>query len=162
MNFSTNQNSVTDIISTLRNFEVKVQKKLMRQGLRKLGAELALHIKSGIYWNDNKLRRKVKVKVKSYKRGRKIWMGAGFLNDNDEDWKIKVRAHAYNNGWRPYPKGRPTNRKGKGWRKGLRRLGGEKIWNTQFVTNVYKNTLPKAQDMLLDNIKEAIRELNGK
>jgi hypothetical protein len=162
VNFSTNQNSVRDIISTLRNFEVKVQKKLMRQGLRKLGAELALHIKSGIYWNDNKLRRKVKVKIKSYKRGRKIWMGAGFLNDNDEDWKIKVRAHAYNNGWRPYPKGRPTNRKGKGWRKGLRRLGGEKIWNTQFVNNVYKNTLPKAQDMLLDNIKEAIRELNGK
>jgi hypothetical protein len=162
VNYSTSQESVNKIVSALRNFEKKVQRKLIRKGLRQLGQQLALQVKSGIYWNDSKLRQKVKVKVKSYKRGTKIWLGVGFLNEPTDDWKIKVRAHAYNGGWRPYPKGRPTNRTGKGWRKGLRKLGGQKIWNTQFVNNVYKQCLPKANDMLYDNILEAIRELNVK
>lgn len=161
MKYSTDQKSVDSIIGVLKNFEKKIQRKVMRKGLRKLGEQLALRIRSNITWNDNTLRRKVKVKIKSYKRGTIIWMGAGFINDNSDDWKLKVRAHAYNSGWTPYPKGRKTNRKGKGWRKGLRRLGGTKIYHTEFVTKVHRDTLPFAERMLYDNVLEAIKELSN-
>ncbi len=161
MYYSTNQKSVNEIISTLQKFEKKVQKKLLRQGLRKLGNQLALRIKSGITWNSKKVYRSVRVKIKSYKRGRIMWMGVGFINSATDDWKTKVKAHAYNRGWRPYPKGRPTNRKGKGWRKGVRRLGGAKIYDTKFVDKVYQQAPPLINQMLYDNITQAIKELSN-
>lgn len=159
MLYSTDQKSVNRIRDVLKNFEIKLQKKLLRKGLRRLGQQLALRIKANITWNSKKLYRSVKVKVKTYKRGKIIWMGVGFLNDNADDWKTKVKAHAYNNGWKPYPKGRPTNRKGKGWRKGVRRVGGLKIYNTGFVTRVYQTSQEQAKDMLYQNVVEAIKEL---
>lgn len=161
MRYSTNQKSVQAISQTLMNFEKKMQRKIMRKALRKLGERLALRIRSNIFWNSKKLRRAVKTKVKSYKRGRVIWCGTGFLNNNSDDWRLKVKAHAYNNGWTPYPKGRPTNRQGKGWRKGLRRLGGSKIYQTEFVTKVYRDMKPMAQDMLYESVVEAIKELSA-
>lgn len=160
MRYSTDQNSVNRIQEALRNFEKKLQRKMLRKGLRKLGQQLALRIKTNITWNSKKLYRSVKVKVKSYKRGRIMWMGVGFVNDNSDDWRTKVKAHAYNNGWKPYPKGRPTNRKGKGWRKGLRKLGGTKIYNTGFVTRAYDDAKLMAQDMLYQNVVEAIKEMS--
>lgn len=160
MRYSTNQKSVQQIATALASFEKKMQRKIMRKALRKLGERLALRIRSNIFWNSKKLRRAVKTKIKSYKRGKIIWMGTGFLNDNSDDWRLKVKAHAYNNGWVPYPKGRPTNRKGKGWRKGLRRLGGTKIYQTEFVTRVYRDTLPQATEMLRDAITEAVKEVS--
>ena len=160
MRYSTDQKSVNQIAETLKNFEKKIAKKLLRKGLKKLGQQLALRIKTNITWNSKKLYRSVKVKIKTYKRGKIIWMGVGFINDNSDDWRTKVKAHAYNSGWKPYPKGRPTNRKGKGWRKGLRRLGGQKIYNTGFVTRVYRTAQEQARDMLYQNVVEAIKELN--
>lgn len=138
-----------------------MQKKLLRQGLRKLGEQLALRIKAGITWNSKKVYRSVRVKVKSYKRGRILWLGVGFINSNTDDWRTKVKAHSYNKGWRPYPKGRPTNSKGKGWRKGIKRVGGMKIYNTQFVEKVRQATPEHAQRMLYDNILQLIKEMSN-
>lgn len=87
-------------------------------------------------------------------------MGVGFINEASDDWRLKVKAHSYNNGWKPYPKGRPTNRKGKGWRKGMRKLGGTKIYNTGFVNRAYDDAKMMAGDMLYQNVLEAIKELN--
>lgn len=117
----------------LKGIPLKIQKKLVRQVLRKIGKEILQKMRANVTWNDPKFRRMLKVKIKTYKRGRYIWMGVGALKGfGGEDWKQLVKAHAYNSGWMPYPKGRPTNRKGKNWRKGLRKIQAPKVWITQW------------------------------
>jgi len=158
MNYSVDLKSIKEIEDSLQQFQKAIQKKIIRKGLRRLGNELKGQIQSNIQHNSKKLKKAIKVKVKSYKRGSKIWMGVGIPNSGEDDWLLKLKAHAYDSGWRPYPKGRPTQRKGKGWRKGLRRLGGDKIWKTQFITKVYKNTKGKAEQLLKEAIDEVMRE----
>lgn len=162
MLYSANQNSVNRIIDSLKQFETKLQRKVLRQGLRKLGEEIKLKIRVAIPVNSKRLLRGVKVKIKSYKRGRKIWMGVGYIYSGTDDWRTKVMAHSYDKGFRPYPKGRPTNAKGKGWRSGLRKLGGQKIYETKFMQKIYNSTKNDAQEMLYQNVLQAIKELNGK
>ena len=160
MRYSVDQQSVNQIQIALQNFEKKLQRRIARKGLRKLGERLKQGIINNIYWDDKELKRNIRIRVKSYKRGNLIWMGVGYIERPADDWRIKVRAHSYDKGWRAYPKGRPTDRKGKDWRKGLRRLGGHKIWITRFLSKEYETAKRIAPDILLESIREVIRETN--
>lgn len=158
MRYSTNQNSVSKIKVHLAGFEKKLHGTLTRKTLRGIGRDVEAQIRGNVSWNDPEMRRTIKTKIKTYKRGRLIWMGIGVIESALTDWKVKVRAHAYDKGWVPYPKGRPTNRKGKGWRSGLRRLGGTKIWATHFITSVRNRILPTLGPAIKADLSRLIME----
>lgn len=162
MNASIDPNSIKAVMASLQEFEKKVQRKIITNGLRALGKKLRSQIRGNITWNSKTLRRAVKFGVKSRDRGKLIWMGAGVLGSKmtDDDWRIKVKAWAYDGGWYPYPKGRPTNRKGKGWRKGLRRLGGTKIYRTGFISKVYQSNINTMAEDVFAGMVESVKEQN--
>lgn len=161
MNFSTDQNSVNQIKAALQDFEVKLQRRILRKGLRALGNQLKNEIQSNITHQSKVMRRSVRIKVKTYKRGKLMWMGVGFPVHEYPDWRTPVKARCYNNGWRPYPKGRKQSAKGKGWRKGQRKLGGTKIYETQFLSKVYNSAPARLEKMLYENVLEVIKEQNA-
>lgn len=158
MNYSIDQNSIIRIKQYLEEVPKRIQRKVLRKALKEFGNQCVSTIRSRITWNSKKLKRKIGVKTKTYKRGNIIWMGAGALLRTDSDWRTLVKAHAYDGGWRPYPKGHPTNAKGKGWRKGKRRLGGTKIYQTGFISSTYRSMMPKAPRIIESAILDALRE----
>ena len=147
--------------TALNQFQLRIQRKIIRQALRRLGKRMVSQMKSNITWKSKKLKRAIKAKVKTYKRGKIIWMGVGVPAGDYDDWRTPVKAYAYDKGFTPYPKGRPTNRKGRGWRKGLRRIGGSKIFNTRFISKVRDQYLNTAYDLVYKDIAEMIKEQNG-
>jgi len=155
--FSVNESSLLKVRVELDLVPKRIQNKVIRKALRDLGREITADVKTGITWNDPEVRKNIKIKVRSYKRGKIIWMGVGVLKGADD--YVLLRARWYNDGWRPYPKGVKHGRKGKGWRNNLKNMGGDKIYQTRFITNAYLKALPTAADKIYKSITEALNEI---
>jgi hypothetical protein len=155
--FSTNESSLRKVRSELDLLPKRLQNKIIRKALRSLGSSITADVKTGISWEDPEVRRNIKVKIKSYKRGKLIWMGVGALRGAND--YVLLRARWYNDGWKPYPKGVPTGRKGKGWRRGLRNAGGTTIYKTEYINNAYRRALPVAAQKVYASILEGIAEI---
>lgn len=158
--FSLNESSLRKVKSELELLPRKLQNKIIRKALRSLGNEITADIKTGITWKDPEVRRNIKVKIRSYKRGKLIWMGVGALRGADD--YVLLRARWYNDGWKPYPKGVEHGRKGRGWRRGLRNMGGNTIYKTQFITNAYRRAVPTAAEKVYQSILEGIQEIKSR
>lgn len=154
--------SINTINEYLKDFERKIQKKVLRQGLKKLGATIKGRVVAGLgKVRSKRLKNGTKTKIKVYKRGKIMWLGVGFLLDknSDAEWQTRVMAFCYEGGFRPYPKGKPHQGKGKGWRSGIRRAGGTKVHQTNFISNARQTLETDGQQMLHDNVVQAISEL---
>lgn len=161
LNFQLDPKTVKQVQTQLSNLEQRIKKKIIRGALREVGKAMSQVQKAGVTWDDPEMRRKIKTKVKSFKRGRFIWLGTGVLEGAEVDWRFKARAYAYNGGWIPYPKGRPTGRKGKGWRKGLKRLGGQKIYKTEFISRGGRVVAPWADSIIRQSVNEAVNQIRS-
>jgi len=162
--FPIDQNTVKKVQSELKGLNLRIQKKLVRQALRQVGKAITQVQKANVLWDDPLMRRAIKTTVKTYKRGKTLWMGAGVLRGKtvpETDWKFYVRAFGYNQGWRPYPKGKPTNRKGKNWRKGLRGQGGPVIYKTEYIDKGYRAVVPFAETIIKATVEDAVKNLRS-
>lgn len=134
-----------------------LRRKTIPDTLEKIGKEAVTAIKAGM-GNSVKTKNNQRFLVKSYKDRKIWWMGAGTVFDGG-DWKLKAKARWFEYGYRPYPKGKPQEGKGRGWRKGLRRQGGEVINARGYLSKAKTLMLVRSNTTMLTAIS---RNLNGK
>lgn len=143
-------------------------RKPFRKVLRSWGKSVVQEIKGNMNWDTKNMKRSVKQLVISQKRGTLLHSKIGVLIGNrnakkDDPANIKNpgwRMHMYDRGWRPFPKGREHGRKGKGWRKGLYRITGNKIYETRFLSKVYPRW-NELDNLITNAVQEVIRGLHG-
>lgn len=151
--------SLEKLNGVLRELEQKVQKKIVRKGLRIWSKEVMAKIKGNITWDDKELKRSIITKIKTLKKNKGFWIGVGVEGgkkvSSDSYW-IATRARWFHDGFTPYPKGKKSGRTGKGWRRNLKNQGGNKIYNTQFVEKERQQALASLPQKIVDAIKEAL------
>lgn len=160
MKYSLNEGSLRKVEEELKAIPKRISNKLIRKALRQLGNEITSDVKSGVTWNDPQVRRNIKIKIKTYKRGKIFWMGVGALKGADD--YVLLRARWYNDGWTPYPKGVKHGKKGKNWRRGLRGVGSTKIYQTNYINNAYRKAVPNAPGIVYKAILESIQEVKSR
>lgn len=156
-----------------------IRGKIIRKGLRAWGDRTAQMVKAMTRRKDVRTRRGVRVKIKTYKRGKVIWCGIGVkkgkgIND------VGYKSHMHDGGYRAWQKGvkadgtaakkpRLWNRNPnprfvpfsykRDWRKGLsRRNLGPVIYRIQYITKPGRIMQPQVRDYVEDAIAEAIRK----
>jgi len=156
--------SLATLNKYLQEMEKKIAKKVVRKGIRDWAKRTTEKLRGNITWNDPIMRRSFVTKVKTLRRNRGFWVGVGVegskkvTNEAGDTYWIATRARWYHDGWTPYPKGRKSNKKGKGWRNGLRGQGGQKVYNTQFVEKERQGALAVLPQHIFNAIQEAINE----
>lgn len=159
INYGISQQSLKNIQKDLQTLGRTLAKKIIRSGLRTWGNETIQVMRSNMRWNDDEVKRAVKIKIVSFKRNRGIWIGVGIeggktTTAHGKPFWAATLGRWYNDGWTPYPKGRPTgDKKTKGWRKGVRNTGGRKIYQLDFLTK----TATAQQRSISYHIEEAMR-----
>ena len=141
-------------------------RKPFRKILRTWGKSVVGEIKNNMTWKTKNMKKSVKQLVISQKRGTLLHSKIGVLkgkgsktdpsNIKNPGW----RMHMYERGWRPFPKGREHGRKGKGWREGMYRIVGNKIYETRFISKVYPR-YNELDNLIANAIQEVIRGLHG-
>lgn len=164
MNFSwqIDSRTIKQIQTSLKEFDTKLKKKIIRDGARQWGKDTIQTIRNNMTWQEKDLKKAVKMRVKTLRKNRGIWIGVGIESSKkvgkgvDTYWAA-TKARWYNDGWTPYPKGRKSGRKGKGWRNGLRGQGGQKIYQTHFMDLAAQQQLPKLPDYIIEAIQSVIK-----
>jgi hypothetical protein len=158
MNFSyqIDQKSLNQIRASLVQYERKIRNKVIRSGFKEWAKATTEVAKGNVTWNDKLLRRYITSKIKILKKKRGVWVGVGVRSGIkkpgvDEVW-LGTKSRWYNDGWTSYPKGRKSGKKGKGWRRGLRGVGGRKIYQTEYLTKTAKMMLPRVPQYILNSI----------
>jgi len=156
-----------------------IRGKIIRKGLRAWGTRTAQLVKAAARRKDVRTRRGVRIKIKTYKRGKVIWCGIGVKKGkgvNDVGWK----SHLHDGGYRAWNKGtkadgspakqpRLWNRNPnprlvpfsyrRDWRKGLsKRNLGKVIYEVGYMTKPGRTMQPKVRSYVEDAIAEAIRQ----
>lgn len=170
MNYSwqVDEASLRRVISELNNFEVKVQKQVARTAFRDWGKDTVKEVRSAMNgWNSRVLQKAITYKIRSLRKNKGIWVGVGTRSgvkyqrfdksEKDANWAATL-SRWYNDGWSPYPKGQKSDRKGKGWRRGLRNQRGAKRYKTEFLTSTGRRMQPKVVQYIL----RAIQSINPK
>lgn len=166
MNYSwqIDKKSLEVVLSQIKQFEKKALNKVLRTGATAWGKATAAALRANLPINDKDLRGTITWKVKKLKKNKGLWCGVGFrsgvkVGDGylDSTW-AGTKARWYNDGWRPYPKGKPSGKKGKGWRYGMRGQVGSKIYETRFVENTASTMLPLFPKYISESLNQAIRE----
>lgn len=158
INYGVSQQSLKAIQQDLQTLGRTLAKKIIRTGLRAWGNETAALMRANMTWNDEEVKRAVKIKVVSFKRNKGIWIGVGIeggktVTAHGKPFWAATLGRWYNDGWTPYPKGRPSGKKTRGWRKGVRNVGGSKIYELDFLTK----TARTAHQTISFHIEEALR-----
>jgi hypothetical protein len=165
MNFSwkIDDSSLRQIQEELKQFTTTVKKQVIRTGGRSWAKGVVSQLRHNMTWKEKDLKRAIKVRVRTLRKNRGIWIGVGIESGKklgeggfDSYWAA-TKARWYNDGWTAYPKGRKSGRKGKGWRLGLRKQGGRKVWETHFLEKTAQQTLPLLPSYIIDAINQAIR-----
>jgi hypothetical protein len=149
----------------MASLDKTIRRKAIRTAAKKWSIKVINAIKSNIDWNEGTIQDYLDFKVKSLKRGQILWIGVGSLAGK----KIRTESNAgtawvaskvrwYNDGWRPVPKGYKSGRKGRGWRKGVRNLGGTVYYNTKFVDRAHAQTQDSFVQIVSNEIIKAINE----
>lgn len=156
-----------------------IRGKIIRKGLRAWGERTAKMVKAMTRRKDVRTRRGVKVKIKTYKRGKVIWCGVGVKKGkgpNDVGWK----SHFHDQGYRAWKKGIKADGSVKkqprqwgrnpnprfvpfsyrrDWRKSLfRRNLGPVIYKIQYMTRPAQLLSPRVREYVQDAIEEAMME----
>lgn len=165
MNFSwqIDSRTIKQIQSSLKEFDTKLKKKIVRDGARQWGKDTIQVIRNNMTWKEQDLKKAVKMKVKTLRKNRGVWIGVGIESGKklgeggfDTYWAA-TKARWYNDGWTPYPKGRKSGRTGKDWRLGLRGQGGQKIYQTHFMDRAAQQQLPRLPDYIIEAIQSVIK-----
>lgn len=151
------------LVKDLKEFPTKLRNRILRSAYKEWGEIVKGSVKSGITWDDRAMRRQVHQKIKSFRRGKVLWTSIGIKTSRSKDSPlVGWRAHFYNGGWRPYPKGTPTDGKGKGraWRRGKRGVVGQKIYETRFMSSAADQHQSKLVPILQETIKRVVQEIS--
>lgn len=157
-------NSLKQIQTSLRQFDAKMRKTIARDALRKWSKLVVSQMRMNMNWNEKDLKKAVKVKIKTLRKNKGVWVGVGIeagkklgTGGFDSYWAA-TKARWYNDGWTPYPKGRKSNRKGKGWRLGLRGVGGNKVYQTRFLERTAEQTVPILPSYVIESIESVLKQ----
>lgn len=165
MNFSwkIDDSSLKEIQRSLKQFDAKMKKTIARDALRKWAKGAVSQMRNNMTWKEKDLKKAVKVKVRTLRKNRGVWVGVGIEAGKklgsggfDSYWAA-TKARWYNDGWTAYPKGKKSGRKGKGWRLGLRGQGGRKVWETKFLERTAEQTLPLLPSYIIEAIETAVK-----
>jgi hypothetical protein len=155
--------SISKLQRELSEIPRKVILKGGRRGMVLWAEEVKASIRSNLStvgFDSASIRRSIVHKIVRLKRGKGLWVGVGVAAGKawgTRNFYIAHLARWYETGWTPYPKGRPTDKTGKNWRKGVRVGSGARIYSTDFIQ---KSTKP-AWQTLPDYIAKAVQaELN--
>jgi hypothetical protein len=151
--------SLEIILNQIKRFEKKAQNKVLRRGASAWGRATTAALKAAVPINDKELRESITWKVKKLKKNRGLWCGVGFRSGRkiDTTW-AGTKARWYNDGWTAFPKGRKTQRTGKGWRKGLRGANGRLVYQTRFVDKTAERMIPLFPKYITESLNQAIKE----
>lgn len=165
LSWKINENSLAEITRLLSEVDKKIVRKVLRKGMRNWAKQIQQKVKSNISWQERNrgLKKSIITKSATYKRGRVVWTGVGIAGDEYTSSKgevvdLRSKANWYNNGWHAYPKGQKSDRKGRGWRKGLRGQKGNKVYETKFFDDAYQGADKLLIQAIEDSIREAIQE----
>lgn len=141
----------------LDGLEKKIANKILKKAFREVGKQMNAVQKASVSWDDPTIRRRITTRVKTYKRGTIIWLGAGLPKSTAKPLTKSeaIRAMAYEFGWGPYPKGKPTNRKGRGWRKGVKDVGA-RIYKTGFISRGQQVVGPWISRIIEASVNDAV------
>lgn len=157
------ENSLKAIQAELKQFDAKMKKVIAKDALRNWSKGVISQMRSNMTWNEKDLKKAIKVRIKTLRKNRGVWVGVGIESGKklgeggfDSYWAA-TKARWYNDGWTAYPKGRKSGRKGKGWRLGLRKMGGRKVWQTKFMEKTAAETLPLLPSYIIEAVETAIK-----
>lgn len=178
ISFTVSKHDMEKIRESVERLPKGIRGKIVRKGLRAWGDRTARMVKAMTRRKDVRTRRGVKVKIKTYKRGKVIWCGVGVKKGkgvNDVGWK----SHLHDGGYRTWRKGvkadgsvakkpRLWNRNPnprfvpfsykRDWRKGLSgRNLGPIIHRVQYMTKPGRIMQSQVRDYVQDAIEEALR-----
>ena len=163
VSWKVDQGSIYKLQAELSRLAAKVILKGARKGMNLWAVEAKGLVRSNLAttnFDSASLRKSIVHKVVRLKRGRGLWVGVGIAGGKSWGTRNFFIAHLgrwYETGWTPYPKGRPTNAKGKDWRKGVYSVGGTRIFRTNFLTR----SVRPAWATLPDYISRAVQiEMN--
>jgi hypothetical protein len=154
----------TDLQMQLDGLAGKMRRSIIRKGLRRWSRAVRAAIRSNLTVDDKELKSNIRVKVKSYRRGSKIWIGVGVAdNETRPQTNPGLRVAMYEGGWRPWPKGKASGRTGKDWRRGLRRVvSSTKVHRTMFMSKAQAQTKGLIIPAIREELDSAIRRASEK
>jgi hypothetical protein len=149
----------------MASLDKKVKRRVAKNAAKRWSLQVIKAIKSNITWNEGTIQDYLDYKIKSLKRGQLLWIGVG----SQAGKKVRTESNAgtawvaskvrwYNDGWSPIPKGYKSNKKGRGWRSGIRGVKGTKVYETKFVTKAQQATQTKLINIVADEIIKAVNE----
>jgi hypothetical protein len=152
--FEMDEKSAVAVKKALEGLATKVRNKAVRLAFREWSKEVIQSMKANVTWNAPKFRRAIAAKIKSFNRGKKMWMGVGVRKDGG---KPGWQSNFYEGGWRPWVKGTPSGKTGKGWRAGLaKRNLSTQIYDTHFISRAYRQHMGSFSRILTNRVKEVL------
>jgi hypothetical protein len=167
LSFKVNKTSLAKVVTEIRGLDEKAERKAIRKGLRRWAKYAEAIIKSNITWNETTLKNSIGIKIKRLKKKRGFWVGVGIeggkligIEQGGDFVYAATKARWYEGGWHAYPKGVPSGKKTRGWRRGLRGRKGQLVYKTQFMEKSYELAKQALPSFIEAAIKEAIESQN--
>lgn len=153
--FEIDPKSAAAVRTALEGLATKVRNKAVRSAFREWSKEVIQTMRGYVTWDAPAFRRSIAAKIKSFNRGKKMWMGIGVRKDGDRPgWQ----SNFYESGWRPWVKGTPSGKTGKGWRAGLaKRNLSTQIYDTGFMSKAYRQHMGSFSRILTNKVAEILR-----
>jgi len=165
LSWKINPVSLKRLSDEMASLDKKVKRRIAKNAAKRWSALVIKSIKSNINWNEGTIQDYLDYKVKSLKRGQILWIGVGSVagkrirtESNAGTAWVASKVRWYNDGWTPVPKGYKSGKQGRGWRKGVRGIGGTKIYETKFVTKAQQQTQSKMINIVADEIIKAVNQ----
>jgi len=183
--FRASEQDVAAVTAALKRLPEGIRRKIARKGIREWAKKLRTAVRAMAYPKAKRTRRNLAVKVKTYRRSI-VWGAVGVkasgYGREDPSW----RSHLFDGGWRPWPKGTKSSQSrtakataarrvgewkpnynaklpaastmNRGWRKGLRRRFGARIFRLQYLTQPAQSHVQYARTAVVNAVEEALKE----
>lgn len=183
--FRASEEDVAAVASALKRLPEGIRRKVARKGIREWAKKLRTAVRAMAYQKAKRTRRNLAVKVKTYKRAI-VWGAVGVKSSGERREDPSWRSHLYDGGWRPWPKGTKSSQArtakasapkragnwkpnyaaklplssemNRGWRKGLRRRYGTRIFRLQYLTQPARSHIQFARTAVVNAVEEALKE----
>ena len=183
--FRASEEDVAAVTAALKRLPEGIRRKVARKGIREWAKRLRTAVRAMAYPKAKRTRRNLAVKVKTYKRAI-VWGAVGVKSSGERRSDPSWRSHLFDGGWRPWPKGTRSSQSrtaeanaprragnwkpnygaklpagaatNRGWRKGLRRRYGNRIFRLQYLTQPARSHIQFARTSVVNAVGEALKE----
>lgn len=143
------------LLKQLQAIAPKIQRQIFKTGLREWAKATRAAVRANLTVNDKELKASVTIQTKTFNKGSTIRVRVGCKNNaTGPATNPGLRSSFFEGGFRPWAKGQPSGKKGKGWRKGLKRtrLASRKVHATLFMKRAQEQT----KHLIIPNIIAAM------